>query len=365
MQSFAVLVFFHFHLTEPDYAYGWTGQIRGMLPLYWQGFIALHARFDSGFYTTIAQQGYTAQSAAFLPLYPLLIRIGLSGVCAPLQSFPIACSDVGVAFVISNAAALWAALILYKLARIDFDGERASRAVFYFLIFPSAFFLTTTYSEPLFIVLAASSLLAAGILAMLTRATGLCLFAALLVEWRAALPWRDLRWLRLLAIPASFVLFAAHLQAQGLSFFTTKQLLFKRAPLNFDALEANLDWVHVLAHPEAQVNLALDVVLGSFVLLVTSIGAWRVRLSYGVFGAVCELLPFSSGSAARPGPLRAFGIYGASNTCLHGRGPVRPIIHSGRSAPVGTRHYIVCSGLLGRLRACESEGRLKWRCDGQ
>ena len=144
LQSFAVLAFFRFHLTEPDYAYGWTSQIRGMLPLHWQGFIALHARFDSGFYTTIAQQGYTAQSAAFLPLYPLLIRLGLTGVCAPLQALPIACSDVGVAFVISNVAALGAALVLYNLARIDFDGEQASRAVFYFLVFPPAFFLTTT-----------------------------------------------------------------------------------------------------------------------------------------------------------------------------------------------------------------------------
>jgi Mannosyltransferase (PIG-V) len=306
LQSFAVLAFFRFHLTVPDYAYGWTSQIRGMLPLHWQGFIALHARFDSGFYATIAQQGYTAQSASFLPFYPLLIRLGLSGVCAPLQALPIACSDMGVAFVISNVAALGAALVLYKLARLDCDDEHASRAVFYFLIFPSAFFLTGAYSESLFICLAASSLLAArrrwwaaaivaGMLAMLTRATGLCLFAALLVEWRAARPWRDLRWLWLLAIPAAFVAFEAYLQAQGLSFFATEQLLFKRAPLNFGVLDANLDWEHVLAHPEAQVNLVLDVTLAVFVFLVSAVGAWRVRLSYGVFGALCVLLPFSSG----------------------------------------------------------------------
>ena len=306
LQSFAVLAFFRFHLTEPDYAYGWTSQIRGMLPLHWQGFIALHARFDSGFYATIAQQGYTAQSASFLPFYPLLIRIGLSGVCAPLQALPIACSDMGVAFVISNVAALSAVLVLYKLARLDCDGEHASRGVFYFLIFPSAFFLTAAYSESVFVVLAASSLLAArrrwwaaaimaAMLAMLTRATGLCLFAALLVEWRAARPWRDLRWLWLLAIPAAFVAFEAYLQAQGLSFFATEQQLFKRAPLNFGALEANLDWEHVLAHPEAQVNLALDLTLAAFVFLVSAVGAWRVRLSYGVFGALCVLLPLSSG----------------------------------------------------------------------
>ena len=44
-------------------------------------------------------------------------------------------------------------------------------------------------------------------------------------------------------------------------------------------------------------TLALDVTLAAFVLLVSAIGAWRVRLSYGVFGALCVLLPFSSGQA--------------------------------------------------------------------
>ena len=305
LQSFAVLAFFRFHLTEPDFAYGWTSQIRGMLPLPWEGFIALHARFDSGFYTTIAGQGYNADTAAFLPLYPLLIRIGTS-VCVPLRGLPLPCSDLGVAFAISNLAALCAVLALYQLARIDSNPDQALRAVFYFLIFPSAFFLSAIYTEPLFIALAASSLLAArrqwwaaatvaGVLAMLTRVTGLCLFAALLLEWRALRTWRDLRWVWLLAIPLSFVAFEVWLQAQGLSYFATEQLIFKRAPLNIDDFAANLDWAHVLAHTEAQINLLLDLLLAGFVILVSAIGARRVRLSYAVFGALCVLLPFSSG----------------------------------------------------------------------
>jgi hypothetical protein len=306
LQTFAVLTFFRFHLTEPDFAYGWTSQIVGMLPMQWQGFVALHVRFDSGFYTMIAQQGYTAQSAAFMPLYPVLIRLGLSGVCAPLLWVPIACTDMGVAFVISNLAGLGAALAIYQLARVDLADERALQSLFYFLVFPTAYFLTANYSESLFIFLAASSLIAArwgtwptaivaGTLAMLARATGLCLFAALLVEWHAARSWRDPRWLWLLAIPGAFVAFELYLQAQGLSFFATQQQLFKRAPLNFDGLAENLDWGHVLAHPEAQVNLALDSVLAVVVLLISAIGAWRVRLSYGVFGMLCVLLPFTSG----------------------------------------------------------------------
>jgi hypothetical protein len=306
LQSFAVLAFFRFRLTEPDFAYGWTSQIVDMLPLRWQGFIALHARFDSGFYTSIAQQGYTAQSAAFLPLYPLLIRLGLIGVCGPLLGVPVACTALGVAFVISNVAALGAALAIYQLAREDLAEEQALRALFYFLVFPTAFFLTANYSEPLFIFLAASSLFAsrrrcwaiaivAGTLAMLTRATGMCLFAALLVEWRAARSWRDVRWLWLLTIPAAFIAFEAFLNVQGLSFFATQQALFKRAPLNFGALAENLDWMHLLAYPAAQVNLSLDFLLAAFVLLVSAIGVWRMRLSYGLFGALCVLLPLTSG----------------------------------------------------------------------
>ena len=300
LQAFALLSYNRFHLTEPDQAYTWTSQIRGMLPIVWKSFADLHARFDSGFYTWIAAQGYTADNAAFLPFYPLLIRAVVTTIgCKPLQFASPDCY-VTAAFLVSNLSALAAALVLYTLAQLDVDQAAAERAVFYFLIFPSAFFLTANYTESLFVLLSAASLYMArrnhwaiassfGALAMLTRPSGIALFAALLVE--GGTQRRFVGWLWTLLMPLAFIIFQGYLTAQGLSFFQTQQVLFNRVPLQLEAWERQLDWQHLQAQPAAQVNFALDVGLALFVLLMSLISLWRLRFSYGVFGALCVLLP--------------------------------------------------------------------------
>jgi len=181
LQAFAVIGFFRFRLTEPDQAYLWTSQITTMLPEPWRGFVDLHSRFDSGFYTWIAGEGYVHDNAAFPPLYPFAIKLVVTLWCAPLGLEPPACDYPTAALVVSNLSALGAALVLYRLMRLDADESASVRGVFYFLIFPSAYFLTTIYSESLFILLAALSLffartrrwplaVIAGALAMLARA---------------------------------------------------------------------------------------------------------------------------------------------------------------------------------------------------
>ncbi|MEP7199354.1 MAG: mannosyltransferase family protein [Chloroflexota bacterium] len=304
LQGFALLAFNRFELTTPDQAYTWTSQIRGMLPLAWRGFADLHVRFDSGFYLWIARDGYTAQTAAFLPLYPLLIKLSAATGCFGLLIG--GCDGTSAAFIVSNLSAFGAAIAIALLAALDLDEERASTALFYFLIFPTAFFLTTVYTEPLFICLAATSLYAArrqqwgvagvvGALAMLTRVTGLALFAALVVEWFMQRRPLDRRWLWLLLIPLTFLVFELFLEAQGFSFFASEQAIFKRAPLNLDALAENLDVKHLLAHEAAQVNFLLDVGLALFVFVISGISLVAVRPSYGVYGILCILLPFTSG----------------------------------------------------------------------
>lgn len=300
LQGFALLSFNRFRLSEPDQAYTWTSQIENMLPMPWRGFVDLHARFDSGFYTWIAGEGYTRDNAAFLPLYPVLIKLVVTAVsCAPLRFMSVDCFATA-AFLISNLSALLAALVLYALARLDTNRDTAERAVFYFLIFPTAFFLTANYTESLFVLLAASSFLAArrghwllassfGALAMLTRPSALALFAALLVEtWTQR---RPLNAIWLLLMPLTFVAFLFYLNANGLSFFDTQTALFGRTPLKVAAWENQLDWQHLQAQPAAQVNFALDVGLALFVLLVSLVSTWQWRASYGVFGALCVLLP--------------------------------------------------------------------------
>ncbi|MBI5880195.1 MAG: hypothetical protein HZB53_21300 [Chloroflexi bacterium] len=299
VQAYALLAFARFQLSLPDEAYTWTSQIRDMLPLAWNGFAALHARFDSGFYQMIALSGYSRDTAAFLPLYPLLVRAVTLAACGWLP-----CTAIDAAFVVSNLCALGATCAVFALARVDLDEPAALQALFYLLVFPTAWFLTANYTEATFILLAATAFTAArrgrwgaagvaGALAMLTRVTGLALFAALAVEW-----WRqgrDRRGAWLLLIPAAFGGFQLFLMAQGLSFFDSQYRLFHRAAWSFDSLPDNLDWDHLISYPAAQANLLLDAGLALGVLAVSAWQLRRGRASYGVYGLLCVLIPLSTG----------------------------------------------------------------------
>ena len=309
LQSFAMLAFNRFRLTQPDTAYAWTAQPSGFFPAQWHDFAEIHARWDSGFYTWIASEGYTGDNAAFLPFYPVLIR-GVSLLWPLLgQPEPDIIGLTPVAFIVSNLAALGTVLALYKLARLDMDEVKAQRGVFYFLIFPTAFFLTATYTESLFVLLVVLSFYLArrghwtragmvGALAMLTRATGIALFAGLAVEWwtqRHSSRWRGL-WV--LLMPLVFGAFMWYLQqTQGLSFFAAQLRMFGRAPINLGALLPSLDWAHVQVDTAAQATLELDLGIGLLVLISSLIIARRWCWSYGVYGVLCIMLPLISGSA--------------------------------------------------------------------
>lgn len=308
VQGFAMLAFNRFRLAQPDTAYAWTAQPSGFFPVQWHDFAEIHARWDSGFYTWIAKEGYTADNAAFLPLYPILIR-GVS-LFWPLvgQPEPNIIGLMPVAFLVSNLAALGAALGMYRLARLDLSDSEALRGVFYFLIFPTAFFLTANYTESLFILWAVLSFYFArqghwaragilGALAMLTRATGAALFVGLALEWWAQRHTSRWRGLWLLLMPLAFAVFVWYLrQTQGLSFFDTQVRMFGRMPINLSALLPSLDWAHVQVDAAAQANLELDLGIGVLVLIGSLIVARRWRWSYGVFGVLCIVLPLVSGS---------------------------------------------------------------------
>ena len=81
------------------------------------------ARFDSGFYLRIAEEGYwftpgKQSGVAFFPLYPLLIS-----VLAPL--FGVLASGV----VVSNVFLLGALILPYRLTEFEFDSASATRTI--------------------------------------------------------------------------------------------------------------------------------------------------------------------------------------------------------------------------------------------
>src|SRR5215211_7010609 len=66
------------------------------------------------------------------------------------------------AFFVSGVASVAAGLLLYRLARADGEPEEVARgAVFYLLVFPTAYFLHIGYNEGLFLALVLGAFLSA------------------------------------------------------------------------------------------------------------------------------------------------------------------------------------------------------------
>jgi hypothetical protein len=145
------------------------------------------ARFDAGWYRSIARTGYMREVGAegtnvvFLPLFPALMR-GLHLLGIPL---------FWGGLLVAHAATLGAAALLAVYAARFWPDAPPGPATFALLAFPFAFFLAAVYSDSLYLLLALAAFLqfrresflaaaACGFLAGLTRVTALALAPALL-----------------------------------------------------------------------------------------------------------------------------------------------------------------------------------------
>lgn len=161
-----------------------------------QTFPALADRFtfwsawDAPHYIDIAERGYqttgdAANFIVFFPGYPYAVRA---------LHWLMPGDMLASAFVVSGIASVAAAVLLAYLVRADGgDAAQATRASWFLLIFPTAYFLHIPYTESLFLTLLLGSFLAArtghwaaagviGALAAVTRINGVLLIPALMVE---------------------------------------------------------------------------------------------------------------------------------------------------------------------------------------
>lgn len=151
----------------------------------WNNLFTAWERWDALWFLQIATEGYSEGdfSAAFFPLYPLLIR-GIS---------PVVGGPFAAAMLISNAAALGALVALHRFTEQEYDLETARRAVVYMALFPTAYFFYAPYTESIFTLLVICSLWAArrsrweiagscAALASATRSIGLLLVLPLAIE---------------------------------------------------------------------------------------------------------------------------------------------------------------------------------------
>lgn len=151
-------------------------------------------QWDSEWYFKIVTDGYqyngdptVQQSIVFYPLFPTLARgVATIGGLTPADAL----------LLVSNAAALLAIVILFKLVREEFGDQIALAAIALVSFFPASVLLSAGYTEPLALLLIVSFFLvlkrryyfSAALLAGLTiatRSTGIVLLPVLVWEmWR-------------------------------------------------------------------------------------------------------------------------------------------------------------------------------------
>jgi hypothetical protein len=262
-------------------------------------------RWDAAWYLWIAEEGYGegGARAAFPPAFPLATRALAWSTGAP----PLA-----AALVVSNLACFGALLVLHALTRLDASEVTARRTTALLAAFPSAFFLWAPYPESSFLFLA---LLAfwfartrrwplaglAGAAAALTKALGIAVAPALLVESRRGGDRRRalLAAGLVLAGVAAFPLFWA-LRGSPLEPFEA-QALWRRNPTFplFSLGRGIALGLEGLATWRGR-YWTVDMVLSLVVVGALALG-WRwLRPSYLVYGAICLLIPLTFAVPARP-----------------------------------------------------------------
>jgi hypothetical protein len=169
--------------------------------------LAAWARWDAGWYLSIAERGYWfnpdgPSSVAFFPLLPLLMK-GLGTLIGN-------CAAAGL--LIANLAALGAVLALWSWMRAEVGPAAAERAALWLLVYPFSFYFHSIYAESLFFLLTTLALsasargqrLAAGTwagLAAVTRPMGVLLAPALAWElWQDRRAGRRPRWQDVVAV---------------------------------------------------------------------------------------------------------------------------------------------------------------------
>ena len=116
-------------------------------------FTSIWVRWDAGHYIVIARHGYFYPvSTAFLPLYPLAIR---------LLAYPLGGHFIAAALVISTVATFCTFLLLYRLVlRLTSSRQVAAYSVTVAALLPIAFFFVAPYTESLYLTLSLAAVLA-------------------------------------------------------------------------------------------------------------------------------------------------------------------------------------------------------------
>ena len=338
--SFQWIVTTRLEIKHPDLAVSWTeGQTRpssneGKIYLL-EPFMNRQVAWDSEYYVGIAVGGYDDPKAgtvinpatgntvirnySFFPLYPYVMRmfalpLRLLGLENPLAAASLAGVVVAVLGTLAGMLALW------DMSRPYFEEEDAYRAVFYALIFPTAFFFAMVYTEGLFIGLAFGALALSkrghwvwasilGLLAAWTRAHGAALVLPLLLFWLMQIKWREplrpqMTWKWLLRGLLALLPLAGYLlwrfSALGQGWAELQELVYSRGLMSIggsiEDWKRAFDYARSMRAGDGQIYFAIEA--GS-VLLASIASFWLIRRDPAValFSLAVVLLSIFSGYA--------------------------------------------------------------------
>jgi Gpi18-like mannosyltransferase len=270
-----------------------------------QSVVDLFFRWDSGWYLSIVQNGYSyvpgkQSNVAFFPLYPSLVKI-----------FSFGFADVRITgIVLSNVALLLAMIYLFRLVKMDYQNTKIPlNSVIFALIFPASFFLSIFYAESLFFFLTVACFYYArknrwflsslfGFLVALTRALGVFIFIPILIEYLAPTSFKDLKLskikkdiLCLLLIPAGLLTYMAYLYIRF-----NEPLAFLKAEAEWSRAFAPglLTLQSLFSYPPFYKFTFLGFVVLSILMLVYLVYS-KVRISYIAYTAI-ELFVILSSS---------------------------------------------------------------------
>lgn len=316
INSFALLAQNRFNLIQ-DSAYPWIPSVTSYEQKRWD-ILSLHAYWDSYWYLDIAQSGYSYKPGSisnivFFPLYPLLIR---------LFSYLLMGNIILAGWILSSFFLLLSLVYLYKLVYKFHPDIYPYSPLFFLLIFPTSFFLNSVYTESLFLFLTTASFYYAfsrkwwlvgifGILASLTRPTGLIVFLPLLWEYLSAANFKlsslfSIKSLPLYLIPQGFFLFSFyHYLAFNdfWLFFTNEKIWGRSITIKLGYFELN--------NAAAVTNFTLDIFFVIFALIILYYIFKRLRSSYAIYLTVSLFFILSSGTPSSIGRyvLILFPIY--------------------------------------------------------
>lgn len=283
-------------------------------------------RWDSNWYTGIAQNGYTTpHSANFFPLLPIL-EAGIGRIVAGGRD-PSPAELLGAGIAVSAVATLVAFCALAALVELEADARTAAAAVRLLAAYPLAMFLAVAYSDAPFLAaallfffgvrtrrwwLAAFAGLAAGLL----RPVGPLLAIALLAEVAVDLVFRrtDRETLKGRLLVSGSPLAGTGFYAAFLWWRFGDPLLFVHTQTRFWHHVATWPW-ETLAYTVARMAAGPGVMIGLDLGLVILFGALAVaifakmRPAYGFLTAGLVVAVLASPQPADKDAVQSAGRY--------------------------------------------------------